>query len=71
MPASVAAGSLGASPGKGVAVIGLLWALAVVFLVAWVVGWVVLHVAGGLIHILLVVALVLFLYNLVAGRSTA
>jgi uncharacterized membrane protein YtjA (UPF0391 family) len=45
----------------------MLW-LAIVLLVAWVLGWAVFHVAGGLIHLLLVIAVVVFLYNLFTGR---
>lgn len=42
-------------------------ALAAVLLMAWVLGFVVFHVAGGLIHLLLVVALVAWICQLV-GR---
>jgi uncharacterized membrane protein YtjA (UPF0391 family) len=45
----------------------LVW-LAVILLVAWLLGWGVFHVAGGLIHILLVIALVVFLINFITGR---
>jgi hypothetical protein len=45
----------------------MLW-LAVVLLVAWVLGWAVFHVAGGLIHLLLVIAVVVFVFNLISGR---
>lgn len=41
-----------------------------VFLVFWVLGWLVFHVAGGLIHALLVVAVVSLVWHFVAGRST-
>jgi hypothetical protein len=47
----------------------LVW-LAVILLVAWLLGWGVFHVAGGLIHILLVIALVVFLINFITGRRT-
>lgn len=47
----------------------MIW-LAVVLLVAWLLGWGVFHVAGGLIHLLLVVALVVFLLNFISGRRT-
>jgi Family of unknown function (DUF5670) len=47
----------------------LVW-LAVILLVAWLLGWGVFHVAGGLIHLLLVVALVVFLINFISGRRT-
>jgi hypothetical protein len=45
----------------------MLW-LAVVLVVAWILGFGVFHVAGGLIHLLLVVALVVFLFNFISGR---
>jgi len=45
----------------------MVW-LAVILLIAWALGFGVFHVAGGLIHLLLVVALVVFVINLVSGR---
>jgi hypothetical protein len=33
-------------------------------------GWGVFHVAGGLIHLLLVIAVVVFLINFISGRRT-
>jgi uncharacterized membrane protein YtjA (UPF0391 family) len=47
----------------------MIW-LAVILLVAWLLGWGVFHVAGGLIHLLLVLALVVFLINFISGRRT-
>jgi hypothetical protein len=47
----------------------LVW-LAVILLVAWLLGWGVFHVAGGLIHLLLIVAVVVFLINFISGRRT-
>lgn len=47
----------------------LVW-LAIILLVAWLLGWGVFHVAGGLIHILLVIAVVVFLVNFISGRRT-
>jgi uncharacterized membrane protein YtjA (UPF0391 family) len=47
----------------------LVW-LAVILLVAWLLGWGVFHVAGGLIHLLLVIAVVVFLINFITGRRT-
>jgi hypothetical protein len=41
---------------------------AIVLLVAWVLGWFVFHVAGGLIHILLVVAIITLIVHFVRGR---
>jgi hypothetical protein len=48
----------------------MLAALAVILIVAWLLGFVVFHVSSGLIHLLLVVALVAFIWQLVAGRRT-
>ncbi len=45
----------------------MMW-LAAILVIAWLLGWGVFHVAGGLIHLLLVVALVVFVFNLVSGR---
>jgi uncharacterized membrane protein YtjA (UPF0391 family) len=47
----------------------MLWTLLVLLLLFWVLGFA-FDVAGGLIHILLVIALVLFLVNLISGRRT-
>ena len=47
----------------------MLW-LAVVLFIAWLLGFVVFHVASGLIHLLLVIAIVVFIFNLLSGRRT-
>lgn len=46
---------------------GILWAILVVVLVIWVIG-LVLRLAGNAIHILLLVALVILIYNLLSNR---
>ncbi|WP_306547584.1 lmo0937 family membrane protein [Desulfobulbus sp.] len=46
----------------------MLWKLAVVLLILWVLGLVSSYTVGGLIHILLVVALVVLLINFLQGR---
>ncbi|MGD0182282.1 MAG: lmo0937 family membrane protein [Terriglobales bacterium] len=46
----------------------MLWTIFVVLLILWLLGFS-LHIAGGLIHILLVVALVVLVINLLSGRS--
>jgi len=46
----------------------VLWTLVVVILILWLLGWMVFEVAGGLIHLLLVVALIVIVYRLVTGR---
>jgi hypothetical protein len=45
-------------------------ALFLILLVCWVFGFVVLHVAGGLIHLLLIVAAISLIWHLVSPRST-
>ena len=47
---------------------GLLWAFVVVLFVLWAAGFA-LHFGGGLIHLLLVIALVLIVVNVVTGRG--
>jgi len=44
----------------------ILWAIVVILVVLWLIGLVV-HIGGGLIHILLVIALIVLLYNLFVG----
>ena len=46
----------------------MLWKLAVVLLILWVLGLVSSYTLGGLIHILLVVALVVLAINFLQGR---
>jgi Family of unknown function (DUF5670) len=50
--------------------ITMLWTIFVVLLILWLLGFS-LHVAGGLIHLLLVVALVVLVINLLSGRRSA
>ena len=45
-----------------------IWGVIVVLFVLWVLGFAI-HIGGGLIHILLVIALVLIVYNVVTGRG--
>jgi hypothetical protein len=55
---------------KGVLVMlgTLIWAVVIILVVLWLLGWLVLHVGGGLIHILIVVAIIVLLFNLFVGR---
>jgi hypothetical protein len=46
---------------------GLLWTIFVVLIVLWLLGFLVAHIGGGLIHILLIVAFIVLLYNLFVG----
>jgi hypothetical protein len=45
----------------------MLWTIFVIILILWLLGFS-FHIAGGLIHILLVVALVVLIFNLITGR---
>lgn len=46
----------------------MLWTIAVILLVLWLLGFLAFHVAGGLIHILLVLAIIVGLIQLFTGR---
>jgi hypothetical protein len=46
----------------------VIYTIAVVLLILWVLGLVSSYTMGGLIHILLVVALVIILVNFITGR---
>jgi hypothetical protein len=45
----------------------MLWTIVVLLLILWLLGFT-FSVGGSLIHLLLVVALVVFVFNLIAGR---
>ena len=47
----------------------MLWTLVVIVLILWLLGWLVFEIAGGLIHLLLVVAVIVIVYRLVTGRT--
>ncbi len=46
----------------------MLWTIAVILVIMWAAGFLAFHVAGGLIHLLLVIALVVVVYQLITGR---
>jgi hypothetical protein len=46
----------------------MLWTIALILFVLWLLGFLVFPVAGGLIHILLVLAIIVVLYRLITGR---
>lgn len=48
----------------------LLWTIIVVLFVLWLLGFL-LHFGGGLIHLLLVIAVIVIIINLVTGRRAA
>jgi hypothetical protein len=45
----------------------MLWTVFVIILILWLLGFS-FHIAGGLIHLLLVVAVIVLVINLVTGR---
>ena len=48
----------------------MLYTIAVILLIAWLLGMVGTYTVGSFIHVLLVVAVVLFLVGLISGRRT-
>ena len=46
----------------------MLWTIAVILLVLWALGFLAFHVAGGLIHLLLVIAVIVVVFQLITGR---
>ena len=48
----------------------MLWTIFVILLVLWLLGFS-FNVGGGLIHLLLVIALVVLVFNLITGRRSA
>ena len=48
----------------------MLWTLAVILVILWALGFLAFHVGGGLIHLLLVLAVIVIIWNLIAGRRS-
>jgi hypothetical protein len=48
----------------------MLWTLLAILLVLWLLGVLTSVTAGGLIHLLLLIAVVVLVFNLLSGRST-
>jgi hypothetical protein len=48
----------------------MLWTIIAILLVLWLLGLVSSYTLGGFIHLLLVLAIILFVINLVQGRRT-
>ena len=46
----------------------LIWGLVVLLIVLWVLGFAI-HIGGGLIHLLLVIAVILVVFNIITGRG--
>ncbi|MEA3048662.1 MAG: hypothetical protein QOG84_498 [Sphingomonadales bacterium] len=49
----------------------MLLTIAAILVILWLLGFLAFHVAGGLIHIILVIAVILFIVHLVTGRRGA
>jgi len=47
----------------------LLWIIIVILLLLWLGGFA-FHIAGGLIHILLVIAVIVLIFQLITGRRS-
>ena len=47
----------------------MLWTIAVILAVLWLLGMVSSYTMGGLIHILLVIAVIVVLLNLISGKK--
>jgi len=48
----------------------MLWTIAVILLVLWVLGMVSSYTAGGVIHALLVVAVIVVVFQFISGRRS-
>jgi uncharacterized protein DUF5670 len=48
----------------------MLWTVAVVLIILWLLGLVSSYTMGGLIHILLVIAIIMILVNFISGRRS-
>jgi predicted membrane protein len=49
----------------------MLWIIAAILFVLWLLGFLVFHIAGALIHILLVIAVVVVIWNFISRRRGA
>ncbi len=45
----------------------MLWTIIVILFILWLLGFS-LHIGGGLIHLLLVIAVIVLIFNLITGR---
>lgn len=46
----------------------MLYALAVILLILWLLGFLAFHIGGGLIHLLLIIAVVVVVVQFITGR---
>jgi hypothetical protein len=48
----------------------MIYTIAVVLVILWLLGFFAFHIGGGLIHLLLVIAVIVIIYQLVMGRRS-
>lgn len=48
----------------------MLWTICVILIVLWLLGMITAYTMGGLIHILLVLAIIVVLFNVIGGRRS-
>jgi hypothetical protein len=48
----------------------MLWTICVILLVLWAVGMVTSYTMGGLLHILLILAVIVLVFRLIQGRRS-
>jgi hypothetical protein len=48
----------------------MLWTIAAVLLVLWALGLFTAYTAGGLVHLLLVIALIVIVFQFISGRRS-
>jgi hypothetical protein len=46
----------------------MLWTITIILLLLWLVGFIGFHVFGAWIHLLLLLAVIVLVFNLIAGR---
>jgi len=49
----------------------MLWTIAIILLILWALGAFIFPVGGGIIHVLLVIALIVVVYRLLTGQKVA
>jgi len=47
----------------------MLWTIAVILIILWLLGLVSSYTMGGLIHILLVIAIIVIIFGFISGRK--
>lgn len=48
----------------------LLYVIAVILIIGWMIGFFGYHAGGGLIHILLVIAIIAIIFNVISGKKS-